>query len=173
MRKLEWSALFVPAAAIALVGALACGGSEKAADSAAPAAEPAAQTAAAGPADGAQVYTRCVTCHQANGEGTPGVYPPLAGSEYVNAANGAVPIRIVINGLQGPITVKGQQFNSLMPAYGTGIEMSNEEVAAVVSYIRTNFGNSAGPVTVDDVAKEKAAPAGGPVTAESLAPLMK
>jgi mono/diheme cytochrome c family protein len=59
--------------------------------------------------------------------------------------------------------VKGQQYSSAMPPYGTGQEMSDAEVAAVVSYIRTSWGNSAGPVTAEQVAavrKETAAHTG-------------
>ena len=148
----------------------ACGGGDKPAGDTT--AQPAAATAAA---DGQAIYQRCVTCHQANGEGLAATYPPLAGSEYATAANVEVPIRILMHGIQGPITVKGQQFNSLMPPYGVGIEMSNEEVAAVLTYVRSSWGNQASPVTPDDVAKVKATPrtATGAVTAAELAPLMK
>jgi mono/diheme cytochrome c family protein len=116
-----------------------------------------------------------VTCHQANGEGVPGTYPPLNGSEYATAANVEVPIRILMHGIQGPITVRGQQFSGLMPPYGVGIEMSNEEIASVLTYVRSSWGNKAGPVTPDDVAKVKSTTrtATGSMTAEELAPLMK
>ncbi|MGK2960661.1 MAG: c-type cytochrome, partial [Gemmatimonadaceae bacterium] len=56
----------------------------------------------AGQSSGADLYQRCVSCHQANGEGLPGSFPPLAGSEYAAAANTSVPINIVIRGMQGP-----------------------------------------------------------------------
>lgn len=160
------------AASLALVAFAACGGGEKAADtSAAPAAAaPAATTASAGGA-GASIYAqRCQSCHQATGEGLPGVYPPLAGSEHVLAANVGVPIRVVIHGLQGPITVKGTEFNSLMPAYGVGIVMSDQEVADVVTYIRSSWGNAASAATAADVAKarEETKAHTGAMTAELL-----
>jgi mono/diheme cytochrome c family protein len=166
------------ALASAAVALAACGGGgEKAtpgggADTAA--ATPPAQTASAG-SSGEQVYQRCVTCHQANGEGLAGVYPPLAGSEFANAQNPAVPIRIVLHGLQGPVTVKGTEYNSLMPPYGTGIEMSDQEVADVLTYVRSSWGNSAGPVTAQQVAAERAASAGhtGAMTAAELQTLMR
>ena len=63
----------------------------------------ASSTTASGSAE--QLYQRCVTCHQANGQGLQGAFPPLAGSEYATAANVAVPIRIVLHGMQGPVTV--------------------------------------------------------------------
>ncbi|HEV2643364.1 MAG TPA: cytochrome c, partial [Candidatus Elarobacter sp.] len=68
---------------------------------------------ATGAANGAELFTRCAACHQANGQGMPGAYPALAGSEWLNG-NPEVPIRIVLHGLQGPITVKVASFNSAM-----------------------------------------------------------
>lgn len=164
------------AGAAASVLTLAACGSEKpapAGDSAA-AASSVASAATPQPGQGEKIYAqRCQSCHQLNGAGAPGVYPPLAGSEYVLDANPAVPASIVIHGLQGPITVKGEPFNSLMPAYGIGITMSDEEVAAVVTYIRTSWGNTASAVTAVDVASAREATKShsGAMTAEALAPL--
>ncbi len=152
---------------------VACGG-EKTADETAPRSSAGSTVATAQPSQGETIYAqRCMSCHQMNGVGAPGVYPPLAGSEYVLDANPAVPASIVIHGLQGPITVKGAQFNSLMPAYGIGITMSDEEVAAVVSYIRTSWGNTASVVTAAEVAsaRESTKSHVGAMTAESLAAL--
>jgi len=157
--------------------AVACGGEQPAADAAASSASapPAAAQPAAQPAAGERIYAqRCVSCHQANGLGATGVYPALAGSEYVLASDAGVPIRVVIHGLQGPITVKGEAFNSLMPAYGIGITMSDEEVAQVVTYIRTSWGNAASAVTAAEVAsvREASKSHSGAMTAELLRPLM-
>lgn len=129
---------------------------------------------AAAPAGEALYLQRCSSCHQANGAGLAGVYPPLAGSEYATNGNAGVPIRVVIHGLQGPITVKGAQFNSLMPAYGLGIVMSDPEVASVLTYVRSSWGNSASAVTAEDVARvrEESKAHVGAVTAEILKPLM-
>lgn len=142
--------------------AAACGGGgEKQAGGDTTTTPPPAGGAAGGAATaavtGEQVFQRCVTCHQATGQGLAGTFPPLVGSEFANAANPSVPIRVVLHGLEGPITVKGQQFNGVMPPYGTGIEMSDEEVAAVLTYVRSSWGNSASPITPQDVAKERAA----------------
>jgi len=127
----------------------------------------------AGQSAGADLYQRCVSCHQANGEGLPGSFPPLAGSEYVTASNTSVPIQIVIRGMQGPLTVKGVQYNGLMPPYGLGIEMSDDEVAAVLTHARSSWGNNASPITAQEVAAVRAQAAGKPpVTAEEVAPLL-
>lgn len=103
---------------------------------------------------GAEVYATCSACHQANGQGVPGAFPPLAGSEWVNG-KGDVPIAIVLHGLQGPLTVKGQKYNGVMAPWGT--TFNDDQIAAVVTYIRSNFGNKAPAVTKADVARVRAA----------------
>lgn len=165
-------------ASLALLVA-ACGGGGDSADAGASSnaavAGGATKAAVASGPDGEKIYQqRCVSCHQVNGLGTPGVFPPLAGSEYADNANVAVPIRIVLHGLQGPITVKGTEYNSLMPAYGIGIVMSDAEVAAVLTYVRSSWGASASAVTAEDVAREREATKGhtGAMTADLLKPLM-
>lgn len=102
---------------------------------------------AANAADGAKAYTTCLPCHQANGEGLPGAFPPLAGSEWVNGPAENL-IRIQLRGLMGPIKVKGAQYNSVMPPNAA---MSDEDIAAVLTYIRSNFGNNAPTVTPEQV----------------------
>lgn len=92
----------------------------------------------------------CITCHQANGEGLPNVYPPLAGSEWVQGSEERV-ISIVLHGLKGPVTVKGHTFNAaVMPAFGQvpggGYNWSDEKIAAVLTYVRQEWGNKAGPI---------------------------
>jgi mono/diheme cytochrome c family protein len=109
-----------------------------------------AQQARTGP----QVYAICLACHMANGAGLPGAFPPLAGSEWVTGRP-EVPIAIVLHGLQGEITVKGTKFNGVMTAWGP--MLSDQEVANVVTYVRSQFGNSASAVTAADVAKVRAA----------------
>ena len=164
-------------AALVLVPALvACGGAERPSSGSDTAAgTPAVAAGTPAPGSGEQLYQqRCVSCHQANGEGLAGAFPPLVGSEYALAANVAVPIRIVLNGMQGPVTVKGAQFNGVMPPGGAGIALSDEEAAAVLTYVRSTWGNSASAVTPQQVAAERAArTATGPTTAEELAPLLQ
>ncbi|MDX2182622.1 MAG: cytochrome c [Gemmatimonadaceae bacterium] len=103
---------------------------------------------------GAEVYATCSACHQANGQGVPGAFPPLAGSEWVNG-KGDIPIAIVLHGLQGPLTVKGQKYNGVMAPWGT--TFNDEQIAAVVTYIRSQWGNKAPAVTKADVARVRAA----------------
>lgn len=99
-------------------------------------------------ANGAEIFTRCAACHQASGLGVPGAYPPLAGSEWLDN-NPEVPIRIVLHGLQGPITVKGTSFNNAMTPFGD--QLSDAEIAAVISYERSSFGNHASAITAEQV----------------------
>ena len=99
---------------------------------------------------------KCVTCHQNSGLGLGNQYPPLAGSEWV-VGPGCEPRlkRIVLQGLQGPVTVKGITFNGNMPAHGD--QLDDEKIAAVLTYIRMMFGNQAPPITPESVAATRAA----------------
>jgi mono/diheme cytochrome c family protein len=96
----------------------------------------------------------CFACHQANGLGLPGAFPPLAGSSIVTEADTGKIIRIVLHGLQGPIEVKGVKFNSLMPAQGA--QLNDKEIADALTYVRNAWGNTAAPVTVEAVAGVRA-----------------
>lgn len=99
--------------------------------------------------DGAQVYQKvCMACHQAQGEGLPGVFPPLAGSEWV-LGSAEIPAKIILKGLEGPITVKGQTYQGVMPPFGE--QLSDAEIAAVVSHVRSSWGNSAPPIKTEEV----------------------
>lgn len=100
-------------------------------------------------ADGEQIYTsRCATCHQASGKGVPGVFPPVTGTDYVTGEKGQL-IRVILHGLSGEIEVGGQTYSGSMPPWGSFL--SNEEVAAVSTYLRQNFGNEASEVTPSEV----------------------
>jgi len=105
---------------------------------------------------GEELYSKmaCVGCHQADGNGLPGQFPPLAGSEYVVTEDPATPIKILLAGLVGPITVKGAEYNGNMAAYGPALK--DHEIAGVVTYIRKNWGNEASEVTQDQVAAVRA-----------------
>lgn len=105
---------------------------------------------AAGSGGGAPIYAaNCAACHQASGLGLPGVFPPLAGSEWV-LADASVPIAILLYGLHGSIEVAGTKYEGVMPAFG---QLSDAEAAALVSYIRTSWDNDAGEVTAEAVGK--------------------
>jgi mono/diheme cytochrome c family protein len=110
---------------------------------------PVAPTSSVAPA-GETEYQRCVVCHQANGAGVPNAFPPLAGSEYVNGPAHRM-VAIILHGLQGPITVAGGTYNGMMMPYGTGVAMTDDQVATVVTYVRSSFGNSGAAVTAADV----------------------
>ncbi len=90
----------------------------------------------------------CAACHQATGLGLEGAFPPLAGSEYVNGS-ATVPIAIVLHGLQGEITVKGKKYNGAMMAWG-GV-LNDADLAATLTYVRSQWGNKSAPVTAAQV----------------------
>jgi mono/diheme cytochrome c family protein len=101
-----------------------------------------------GGAAGDQVFASlCAGCHQATGLGLPGVFPPLAGSEWVRAQENTA-AKILLAGLSGSVTVKGQTYNGQMPAFK---QLSDDEIAAVLTYLRSSWGNSAPEVTAASV----------------------
>jgi mono/diheme cytochrome c family protein len=123
------------------------------------AATPAPKANAAAPAtqgpDGKVVYsTTCAACHQATGEGVEGTYPPLANSEIVNGDEAKV-VRIVLHGLTGPVEVAGETYSGMMPPWG-GV-LKDPELAAVLTYVRSAWGNKAAPITTAKVAAIRAA----------------
>ena len=100
-------------------------------------------------AEGKIVYTAvCSACHQANGMGLPGAFPPLAESDWVNGPEEKI-ILPVLHGLVGEILVNGEKWNGMMPAQG--VTLDDRQVAAVLSYIRSEWGNSAPPVAPESV----------------------
>jgi mono/diheme cytochrome c family protein len=127
----------------------------------------------AGPTDPAeQAYVAaCGACHQATGEGLAGAFPPLAGSEWVTG-DAETPIRIVLAGLSGPISVKGQTFNSMMPP-PPGLD--DAKIAQILTYARSHFGNKASVIDTAQVAAVRASLAGRstPWTADELTALRK
>ncbi|MFZ5494521.1 MAG: c-type cytochrome [Verrucomicrobiota bacterium] len=117
---------------------------------------------------GKPVYlSTCATCHQANGLGVPGAFPPLAGSEWVAGSEERI-VRIVLHGLQGPLKVKGADYNNVMAPLGAVLK--DEQIANVLSYIRSEWGNTAPEVQPETVAKVRADTAGRATywTAEEL-----
>lgn len=99
-------------------------------------------------AAGKIVYNQnCAACHQPDGSGLKGAFPPLAKADYLMADKKRA-IKTVINGLEGKITVNGADYNGVMPALG----LDDEDIANVVTYIRNSFGNSSDEVTKDEVA---------------------
>lgn len=118
--------------------------------------------------DGEEIYmSRCSSCHRAAGQGMAGVFPPLDGSEWVTGDKGRL-IRIILGGVMGEMEVKGTTYSGAMPPWGPS--MSDEQIAAVASYIRTSWSNDATEVTPEEVARVRAATQGhdGPWTTEEL-----
>ncbi len=112
--------------------------------------------AAAALAHGKVVFeTYCGLCHGNDGMGKPGQAPPLAGSEWVNAKGSSRLAHIPLMGLNGAIKVEGKDWNMSMAPMGAGL--SDEDLAAVLSYIRGSWGNKGGEVTADDVKAVRAA----------------
>lgn len=100
--------------------------------------------------DGKALYSaNCSSCHQATGKGLAGVFPPIDGSNWVTSDNHDLPIQIIAKGLNGSIEVAGTTYNGVMPPFGGSL--SNDELAALVTYIRGNWSNTASKVTADDV----------------------
>ncbi|MES2767149.1 MAG: cytochrome c [Bacteroidota bacterium] len=118
---------------------------------------------------GASVYNRvCASCHQGSGKGLPGSYPPLDGSALAQSADASVPVRIVIHGLKGKITRDGKEYDGAMPPWGS---LTDQEIADVLTYVRTSWSNKASEVKVEEVAgiRTKAAGQAGQYTEGELA----
>ena len=107
-------------------------------------------------AAGAMVYKdRCETCHGGDGKGVPRVYPPLANNQSITMRNAVNPIRIVLNGGFPPSTEGNPRPYGMPPFYQ---ELSDEQVAAVVTYIRLSWGNEAAPANAVEVQKSRGVP---------------
>jgi mono/diheme cytochrome c family protein len=98
---------------------------------------------------GAELYSNCVMCHGPTGEGIKGQYPPLAGSPIVLGSPSRF-ARVLLHGIEGPVIVKGEVYDTPMPAAPLA---DDEAVAAVMTFVRQAFGNKAGPITPAFVAK--------------------
>ena len=109
--------------------------------------------AAGGAVDGKALYAaQCAACHQASGTGLPGVFPPLDGSEWVQGEP-RVLANILLHGITGEITVKGNKYQGAMPAFP---QLSDAELAGIASFIRGNWSNKAEPLQAELFAKERA-----------------
>jgi len=84
----------------------------------------------------------CATCHQTDGKGDASRFPPLSETDWVTGDKDRL-IETVLFGLEGEINVNGNVYNGIMPQHGF---MKNDEVSAILTYIRENFGNEASPV---------------------------
>jgi mono/diheme cytochrome c family protein len=116
-------------------------------------------------ADGKTVFTaNCVACHQATGKGLPGVFPPLDGSEWV-VGDARILANILLHGISGDITVAGTTYKGAMPSFK---RLSDLELAAVASYVRSEWSNKAGAIKAELFdAERKANPRTTPFAGEA------
>ena len=145
---------FTPALLAGLILVVSAGrftaGAQKA--SAKPGAKRAAAKAppASASIDGSKMFSvTCAACHQLTGEGLEEKYPPLVGSEWVTGSDARM-VRIILQGLSGPVDVAGQAYDGAMPAWG-GV-LKDPEIAAIATYVRSAWGNKAAPITAATVA---------------------
>ncbi len=104
------------------------------------------------PVDGAAVYNaNCVACHQSSGAGLAGAFPPLDGSEWV-LTDARIPAQILLHGVQGEMVVMGNTYNGVMPVQS---HLSDQELAAVLNYIRNSWSNVADEVDAEWFAAER------------------
>ena len=112
--------------------------------------KPTSQTAAK---RGKQVYeTTCIACHQKDGGGVPHLNPPLIKTEYVLGDKSRL-IQIVLKGLNKPIEIEDETYTNVMPAQ---TQLNDQQIADVLTYVRSNFGNKASAITVAEVKAERA-----------------
>ena len=117
---------------------------------------------------GAKKSVSCKGCHGNNGEGSSAI-PPLAESEWVSGPS-MRPAMIILNGMKGPISVAGRDYNGNMPSQGDGL--SAQDLAGLLNYIRTNFGNNSDKLITKEMAADAIAASkergGGQMTAAEL-----
>ena len=102
--------------------------------------------------DGKQIFGgKCASCHQATGLGVAGVFPPVAGSEWV-MGDEKILTNILLHGIVGEIEVKGNKYKGVMPAWNA---LSDDELAGVMTYIRAEWDNKAAPVTAETVKAQR------------------
>ncbi len=107
--------------------------------------------------------TVCLACHQADGKGLPGAFPPLAGSDFLLGDKDRA-VGVVVRGLEGEVVVNGVKYNSVMPAM---TQLSDQEIADALTYAMNSWGNKGGAVPVAQVAAVRAKVAAEPKTAAS------
>lgn len=105
---------------------------------------------------GAKLFNKnCASCHQTTGKGIPGSIPPLAGSALTNSEDVSKPIRIVLHGFRGAIVRNGVKYNGVMQPWHS--VFNDDEVAAILTHVRTSWGNTGGEVKSGDVARVREA----------------
>jgi nitrite reductase (NO-forming) len=111
-------------------------------------------------AAGKQLFTgTCSVCHQASGEGLPGVFPPLAKSDFLAGLGKDELIGIPLHGHTGKVTVNGKEYDSVMPPMS---QLTDDEVANILTFVLNSWGNPGGQISKEDVARVRAQPAPAP-----------
>lgn len=138
-------------AAMAALALIACGGggdADTAGDTTGGATTPPPAVSAV---NGETEYQNtCAVCHQNDGTGMTGAYPPLAGAHYVNAASPNRMVAIILKGLTGPVTVNNVEYNGIMAPFES---LSDDQIAAIATYERSSWGNTGSAVTPAQVAE--------------------
>ncbi len=119
--------------------------------------------------NGRYLYTTvCAPCHQTDGSGIAGQYPPLVGSEWVQANGSGRLIRVLLNGMQGEVEVAGAKYNNTMLPWKD--LLSDSQIAAILTFIRSEWGNKSGDVSAENVKtiRDKESTRTEPWTAEEL-----
>jgi len=97
---------------------------------------------------GKGIYEKyCLTCHQADGGGVPNMNPPLTKTSYVLGDKTRL-IKVVLNGFSESVDIDGESYSNVMPSHDF---LKDQEIAAVLTYVRKNFTNKAGPITMAQV----------------------
>jgi mono/diheme cytochrome c family protein len=90
-----------------------------------------------------------MACHQSDGKGASGRFPPLNKTDWV-IGNKERLVHLMLNGMEGPIEVNGENYNGIMPQHSF---LKDNEIAEVLSYIRTHFGNTSNSISTEEVTK--------------------
>ena len=98
---------------------------------------------------GENIYKElCLDCHQADGSGVPMMFPPLTESDFINGDHEKL-IKLILDGMSGPVEIKGEQYNSIMPPQSDN--MDDQQVSDLLNFLRNSFGNSADIITAEEV----------------------
>ena len=98
--------------------------------------------------NGKAVYnTYCLACHMEDGKGIPGMNPPLVDTEWISGENERL-IKVVLNGMTDPIEIDGKTYSNIMAPHNF---LSDEDIAGVLTFVRTNFGNNYPPISPEEV----------------------
>ena len=134
------------------------------------------ETVTAAEVSGKDVFNNtCIACHMEDGKGKPGEFPPLAGNTDLFLSP-EFPALVVLNGIEGPLSVEGHDFNNVMPSFDF---LSDSEIAAVLTYVRSNWGNDTLPgastdhLTSDDIKAIRSNPMTSVAVHEARAKLLK